>query len=47
MLGLYDIGPKDDFDEIARVLGDDDWKWSNAHRIFKEVKGKSKKFPGG
>lgn len=35
--GLYDIGPKDDFEEISRILDDDDWKWTNAQRIFKEV----------
>src|SRR5947207_8316896 len=27
---VFNIGPKDDHDEIARLIGDDDWKWENA-----------------
>lgn len=34
---LYTIGPKDDHDEIARLSGDDDWKWENAHERYKRI----------
>ena len=34
---VYDIGPKDDFEEIARLTGDDEWKWVNAKERFKRL----------
>jgi len=33
----YNIGPKDDHDEIARLVGDDDWKWENARERYKRI----------
>jgi len=34
---VFNIGPKDDHDEIARLTGDDDWKWVNAHERYKRI----------
>jgi choline dehydrogenase-like flavoprotein len=34
---VFNIGPKDDHDEIARLTGDDDWKWENAHERYKRI----------
>jgi choline dehydrogenase-like flavoprotein len=31
------IGPRDDWDEIARITGDADWGWKNAQRRFKSL----------
>ena len=33
----WNIGPKDDHDEIARLAGDDDWKWENAIQRYKRL----------
>jgi choline dehydrogenase-like flavoprotein len=33
----YTIGPRDDYDEIARLVGDDDWKWVNAQERYKRL----------
>ncbi|KAL6247741.1 hypothetical protein RBB50_005089 [Rhinocladiella similis] len=33
----WTIGPKEDHDEIARVVGDDAWKWTNARRRYKRI----------
>jgi choline dehydrogenase-like flavoprotein len=35
--GVWNIGPKDDHDEIARLTGDDEWKWENAKERYKRV----------
>jgi choline dehydrogenase-like flavoprotein len=34
---VYNIGPKDDHDEIARLTGDDGWKWENAKERYKRI----------
>jgi choline dehydrogenase-like flavoprotein len=34
---VWNIGPKDDYDEIARLVGDEEWKWDNAHERFKKL----------
>lgn len=33
----YTIGPKDDFDEWARLVGDESFAWSDARRRFREL----------
>ncbi|ETN43488.1 uncharacterized protein HMPREF1541_02647 [Cyphellophora europaea CBS 101466] len=33
----WTIGPKDDHDEIAELVGDDEWKWSNAQPRYKRI----------
>jgi choline dehydrogenase-like flavoprotein len=33
----YTIGPRDDYDEIARLVGDDEWKWVNAQNRYKRL----------
>ncbi|KAI8630021.1 hypothetical protein F5Y19DRAFT_464297 [Xylariaceae sp. FL1651] len=30
-------GPRDEWDEIARVTGDDCWKWKNVERRFRQI----------
>jgi choline dehydrogenase-like flavoprotein len=35
--GCYTVAPKDDHDEIARLVGDDEWKWENAHQRYKRL----------
>lgn len=35
--GCYTVAPKDDHDEIARLVGDDEWKWENAHERYKRL----------
>ncbi|KAL9115214.1 MAG: hypothetical protein Q9227_001008 [Pyrenula ochraceoflavens] len=34
---VYDIGPKDDFEEIARIVDDDDWHWENILPKYKAL----------
>jgi choline dehydrogenase-like flavoprotein len=34
---LYDIGPRDDFEEIARLAGDEAWGWKDAQKRFKAI----------
>lgn len=34
---IWNIGPKDDHDEIARLTGNDEWKWENAKERYKRV----------
>jgi choline dehydrogenase-like flavoprotein len=34
---VYNIGPKDDHDQIARLTGDDEWKWENAKERYKRI----------
>ena len=33
----YNIGPKEDLDEIARLVGDDEWKRENAQKRYKKL----------
>jgi choline dehydrogenase-like flavoprotein len=35
--GVYNIGPKDDHDQIAKLTGDDEWKWENAKERYKRI----------
>ena len=37
MKAVWNVGPKDDFDEIARIVGDVEWDWDHAHERFKKV----------
>jgi len=34
---VWTVGPKDDYDEIARLVGDDEWKWQNVHEQYKRI----------
>jgi choline dehydrogenase-like flavoprotein len=34
---VYDIGPRDDFEEIARIAGDLTWGWKDAQRRLKSI----------
>lgn len=34
---VWTLGASDDWDEIARIVGDDQWRWSNAQRLFKRI----------
>jgi choline dehydrogenase-like flavoprotein len=34
---VYDIGPRDDFEEIARIAGDQTWGWKDAQRRLKAI----------
>ncbi|KAK5053259.1 hypothetical protein LTR84_002233 [Exophiala bonariae] len=33
----WTIGPKDDHDRIAQLIGDEEWKWENAHERYKRL----------
>ena len=33
----WTVGPSDDYDEIARIVGDDEWKWSNALQRYQRL----------
>lgn len=33
----YTIGPSDDYDEIARLVDDDEWRWVNAQNRYKRL----------
>jgi choline dehydrogenase-like flavoprotein len=33
----YTVGPRDDYDEIARLVGDDEWKWVKAQNRYKRL----------
>ncbi|KIX99407.1 uncharacterized protein Z520_04983 [Fonsecaea multimorphosa CBS 102226] len=35
--GCYTVAPKDDHDEIARLVDDDEWKWENAQQRYKRL----------
>ena len=34
---MWNWGPKDDFEEIARLVGDRDWDWEHASTQLKKV----------
>ena len=36
--GLWTWGPRDDFEEIARLVGDEDWDWEHASEQLKKVR---------
>ncbi|KAK5268398.1 hypothetical protein LTR96_006105 [Exophiala xenobiotica] len=33
----WTMGPSEDYDEIARIVGDDEWKWTNAQKRYKRI----------
>ncbi|KIX05549.1 uncharacterized protein Z518_06421 [Rhinocladiella mackenziei CBS 650.93] len=33
----WTIGPKEDHDEIARLVGDEEWEWKNAQQRYKRI----------
>ena len=37
-MGFWHVGPRDGFEEIARVVGDDDWSWEHSQRRIKAVR---------
>ena len=34
---VWNIGPRDDHDEIARLVDDDEWRWENAQKRYKRL----------
>ncbi|OAP55286.1 hypothetical protein AYL99_10259 [Fonsecaea erecta] len=34
---VWTIGPKDDHDQIAHLVGDDEWSWTNAQKRYKRI----------
>lgn len=34
---VWTIGPRDDHDEIARLVGDEEWAWTNAQQRYKRL----------
>jgi choline dehydrogenase-like flavoprotein len=34
---VYDIGPRDDFEEIGRLAGDEAWAWKDAQQRFRSI----------
>ncbi|KIW62643.1 hypothetical protein PV04_10800 [Phialophora macrospora] len=34
---VWTLGPKDDYDEIARLVDDEDWKWKNVQQRYKRI----------
>lgn len=43
----WTIGPKADHDEIARLVGDDEWKWEKAHEQYKRIESFNGQVPQG
>ena len=46
----WTVGPSDDYDDVARLVGDDEWKWSNAQQRYKRLEsyyGKPSDLPSG
>lgn len=35
--GVYSVGARDDYEEWARIAGDEDFAWKNIQRLFKEL----------
>jgi choline dehydrogenase-like flavoprotein len=35
--GLWTVGPKDDYTELAQLTDDEDWNWSNSQERFKRL----------
>lgn len=31
------MGPRGDYDEVARLVGDEDWKWENARELYRRM----------
>lgn len=46
-LCAYSIGPKDDYDEWARIVGDDNFNWENSHRRYKDLENYRIRAPEG
>ena len=34
---VWTVGPKHDYEEIARLVEDEEWSWEHAHQRFKKV----------
>jgi choline dehydrogenase-like flavoprotein len=34
---VWTVGPKDDYDEIARLVDDEEWKWKNVQQRYKRI----------
>ncbi|OCT48401.1 glucose-methanol-choline (gmc) oxidoreductase [Cladophialophora carrionii] len=34
---VWTVGPKGDYDELARLVGDEEWKWSNVQERYKRL----------
>jgi choline dehydrogenase-like flavoprotein len=34
---VWNIGPRDDYDMIAELVGDDEWKWDHVHERYKRL----------
>ncbi|KAI1075857.1 hypothetical protein F5B20DRAFT_367830 [Whalleya microplaca] len=45
--GVYSIGASDDYDEWARIVGDDAFKWEHVQRRFKELETFNGEIPAG
>jgi choline dehydrogenase-like flavoprotein len=44
---VYDIGPRDDFEEIARLAGDEAWGWKEAQQRLKAIENSHGEVPKG
>lgn len=47
---FWSVAPRDDHDEIARLVSDDEWNWVNAQRRYKRIEsyfGSAKNVPAG
>ena len=42
---VYDVGPRDDFDEIARLAGDNSWNWKHGKEVLKTTENFHSKVP--
>ncbi|KAJ5522641.1 hypothetical protein N7513_013214 [Penicillium frequentans] len=45
--GVYSVGARDDYQEWARIVGDEDFAWENIQRRFKELETFHGKIPEG
>ncbi|OOQ83300.1 putative glucose-methanol-choline (gmc) oxidoreductase [Penicillium brasilianum] len=45
--GVYSVGARDDYQEWARITGDDSYAWNNIQRRFKELETFHGKIPDG
>ncbi|OTA99814.1 putative GMC oxidoreductase [Hypoxylon sp. CI-4A] len=45
--GVFTIGARDDYDEWARIVGDDAYRWENIQPRFKKLESFDRKLPAG
>jgi choline dehydrogenase-like flavoprotein len=45
--GVYSVGARDDYQEWARITGDESYTWDNIQRRFKELETFHEKIPDG